>query len=123
MTYQDGTGQEDPIPISRVFAALSDPYCRSICRYAMRTDTVQLEHAEIADYIVDRTQEGTSDDPDRQTVATELRHVHLPKLDDAGLVAYDRERGLVHADCETIAARLDRLQEMIADLQADSVDR
>lgn len=122
MKYQDGTAKEEPTPIGRAFAALSDPHRRSVCRYAMRTDAVQLEHAEIADYIVDRTQEGTSDDPDRRTVATELRHVHLPKLEDAGLVEYDRERGVVRADRETIAAQLDRLRETVVDLQDSRVD-
>lgn len=33
--------------------------------------------------------------PDRETLATELHHIHLPKLDDFGVVDYDCERGMI----------------------------
>ncbi|AGB30723.1 hypothetical protein C488_03846 [Natrinema pellirubrum DSM 15624] len=121
MTHQDGASSEAQPVIDRSLAALSDPYRRSVCRYAMRTQTTRLDHAEIADYIVDRA--SPADDLDRRTVATELRHLHLPKLEDAGLLEYERDSGVVHADRERIADRLERLRATIAELQDVSIDR
>lgn len=118
MTHRDGPKSGAQPRIDRSFAALSDPCRRSVCRYAMRTGASRLEHAEIADYVVDRT----SADRDRRTVATELRHVHLPKLEEAGLLEYDRDGGVVRADRERIAERLERVRAVVADLQNDPTD-
>lgn len=44
----------------------------------------------------DATESGTVAHPDdRNLVLLRLVHIHLPLLDDAGLVAYDDERGTV----------------------------
>ncbi|OAQ51634.1 hypothetical protein HTG_16380 [Natrinema mahii] len=118
MNHQDGTEGGAQPEIDRAFDALSDPCRRSVCRYAMRTDASRLDHAEIADYVVDRTPA----DRDRQAVATELRHVHLPKLEAAGLLEYDRDGGAVRADRERIADRLELLRATVAELQADPAD-
>jgi len=119
MTRWDGAETAESRPIDSAFTALSDPCRRAVCRYAMRTDATTFEHADIADYVVDRAPEGMSD---RRTVATKLRHVHLPKLEEAGLLEYERDSGVVHVDRERIADRLERLRAVVAELQDARVD-
>jgi|GEM_PF-5607024 len=43
------------------------------------------------DAIVDRLHDMTETADDRDQIASELTHVTLPKLDDVGLVQYDRQ--------------------------------
>lgn len=115
--HADRGGDETGRSIDLWFAALSDPRRRSLCRYAMRTDGGPVAHEELVDHVVRRAPETDSAEPDRERVETELRHVHLPKLDDAGMVDYDRQSGVVHIDRETTAERLERVRTMVADLQ------
>ncbi|WP_226004013.1 DUF7344 domain-containing protein [Natrinema salinisoli] len=114
---------EVPDPIDTSFDVLSDPYRRSLCRYAMRTETDAVACEELVDYVVDRAPETAADDLDKQTTATKLRHVHLPKLDGAGMVEYDRRNGTVRVDRSTIAERLERVRAAVADLRDAKVDR
>ncbi|WP_210424956.1 DUF7344 domain-containing protein [Halorussus halobius] len=44
---------------------------------------------ELVDHLVARRAERTGERPGRGHVTTTLHHVHLPKLADAGVVAYD----------------------------------
>lgn len=52
---------------------------------------------------------------DHQQVATGLHHVHLPKLEDAGLVFWDREDGSIAATDRTATAAhaLDVVDEVL----------
>ncbi|QLK27291.1 hypothetical protein HYG81_06730 [Natrinema zhouii] len=117
MTDWNGAGSEDSNLIDSSFIALSDPYRRSLCRYAMRTEATRVTHEELVDYVVERTPEPVAADADRRTVAIKLRHVHLPKLAEAGLIEYDHQSGVVRVDRATIADRLERTRATIADLQ------
>ncbi len=49
------------------------------------------------------------DDPDEDELRAALHHVHLPKLDEAGLVDYDPDRHAVDCEDEKLSALLDRL--------------
>lgn len=56
-----------------------------------------------------------SDDaePDTEAVRIEMYHIHLPKLDDAGFIEWDRERDQVRKGptFDTIEQLLERLAE------------
>ncbi|MGQ3411062.1 DUF7344 domain-containing protein [Natrinema sp. LN54] len=113
--HADGDEKRNSIDLS--FAALSDPCRRSLCRYAMRTGTESVASEDLVDYVIERAPETGSAEPDRRAVETELRHVHLPKLDEAGMVDYDRQSGVVHVDRATVAKRLEDVRAAVADLQ------
>lgn len=75
--------------------------CLQLVADSRRRRTVQqLRHADdgktTVDDLVDRLHSGEPvSDVDRQRLAIQLSHVHLPKLDDHGVVEYDRESGTV----------------------------
>ncbi|WP_226480311.1 DUF7344 domain-containing protein [Natrinema amylolyticum] len=118
MNDRDGTPPGESIDAS--FEVLSDPHRRSLCRYVMRTETEVVTNEELVEYVVERAPETAADDgdsTDEHCVATELRHVHLPKLDEAGLVEYDRRSGVVRVDRATVADRLERVRAIVRDLQ------
>ncbi|RLM56853.1 ArsR family transcriptional regulator [Halobellus sp. Atlit-31R] len=50
---------------------------------------------------------------DRDRIAVELRHVHLPVLDDVGLVTYDTQTG---------AVRLDDVDDVVSGLISRSIE-
>lgn len=58
------------------------------------------------------------DDYDRHDVRTRLHHVHLPKLEGAGVVVWDRDPGEIHRgwafpEVEPLLAVLDEHSERI----------
>lgn len=112
----DGSGS-----IDASFDALSDPCRRSLCRYAMRTETGPVTRDELTDYIADRATETATTDLDRRAIAMELHHVHLPKLDETGMIEYDPQSGVAYVDRTTVAERLERIRATIADLQDGQV--
>ncbi|NEU56440.1 helix-turn-helix transcriptional regulator [Halorussus sp. MSC15.2] len=70
--------------VSDCFEAVSDPRRRYVLAELTGHESTGI--AEIADSVAARTS------LDRQQVTASLKHVHLPKLADFGMVAYDRER-------------------------------
>lgn len=117
MSDHDATEGAQSDSIDASFDALSDPCRRSLCRYAMRTETSTVTREDLADYIVDRAPETAAADTDRRAVATELHHVHLPKLDEADMVEYDPQSGAVYVNRATVAEHLERIRATVADLQ------
>ncbi len=73
-----------------------------------------LPLADLAERVA--TASGPSTSTERLTVA--LDHVHLPKLDDAGIVSYDRDRGRV--TYEGLPRPCERL---LADIAGDGTGR
>ncbi|WP_436925840.1 DUF7344 domain-containing protein [Halosimplex amylolyticum] len=97
--------QSTPAERDALFAVLADPRRRRLLELlehlepGRRTTLSDLsERLAAAEESTEREQ--------RQNVAVTLRHVHLPKLDDAGLVEYDPETNVV----ETVDRTDDRAE-------------
>ncbi|MFB6079513.1 MAG: hypothetical protein ABEJ81_00700 [Haloferacaceae archaeon] len=82
----DRTRRGDRDPLDRAFEMLCHPRRRRILTTFAETDPGDGAFAPDA-FRAD------GEDPDR--VGTELHHVHLPKLADAGYVDWDRDAGRV----------------------------
>ncbi|MBZ6494330.1 DUF7344 domain-containing protein [Natrinema longum] len=119
MSNQNKKRVKEPDSIDQSFDVLRDPCRRSLCRYVMQTETAVITHEEV----VDRVSTSIETTLDRTAVATELRHIHLPKLDEAGLIEYDRESGAVHVDRATTEACLEQVRATVAELQGTQLDR
>lgn len=75
-----------------LFDALSDRHRRHVLAYLHDADgAVELE--ELVDCIVTRDADREADR--REAVATQLHHVHLPKMADIGLLDYDARASTV----------------------------
>ncbi|MDS0293053.1 DUF7344 domain-containing protein [Halogeometricum luteum] len=73
------------------FDVLSNARRRYVVDCLRGRDSAAL--AALADDVAARERRAEDDaDPDAETVAVSLYHVHLPKLAEAGLVEYDSER-------------------------------
>lgn len=95
-----------------LFGALADARRRFVLRYLGRVDgpvAVTELTSELVAWEVERPVADRSGD-DRDAIGLSLLHVHLPKMDDAGLVSYDAGRRTV--------ARADRTAEARSTLRA-----
>ncbi|WP_128476097.1 DUF7344 domain-containing protein [Halorussus pelagicus] len=78
---------ERAVPLDATFDALENEDCRVLLWHLAESDD-----ALVVDDLVDRLAETETDE---ERLRARLHHSHLPKLADAGLVAYDAERELV----------------------------
>lgn len=81
---------------SDIFDILSNYRRVCIIQYLQNVDKEIVELRDVVDYVTDQE---TSDSPkesnysNRKSVYTALRQTHLPKLDDLGIIDYDKARG------------------------------
>jgi len=94
----------DPTPIESLLddRSITDERRRGVVRSIAERDDAAVSPTEIAADL-----ESEWDARNRETIAAELHHVHLPKLDDAGVVEYDAEATAARLldDESTTAAR------------------
>lgn len=135
----DGGGGADSDSIEEPFETLQDPDRRALCRYLLRSDADLVTHEELLEYLLEGSSTaettGTAETPggdrrrdrnrgrSRRITAAQLRHAHLPALDDAGLLEYDPETGVAYVDRGAIVDYLERAQAAIADLLAEREGR
>lgn len=86
------TGNDsDRLELDTVYDILRDRYRRYALYYLQDHDPASAE--ELTEQIaIWETNAGESEDVDeiRERIALELRHTHLPKLRDTGVIEYDR---------------------------------
>lgn len=91
---------DQPTPedsLDELYDVLSNGRRRFVLRY-LRDRTDPVPSGRLAALLASRERSGADgDEADVRRVEVSLRHVHLPRLDDAGLVVYDHERGVVAA--------------------------
>lgn len=95
-SYRDTTADTRPqssardAPLDATFEALANRRCRVALRQLAESDDA-LVVGDLADRLAEELDDAASED----RLRTALHHTHLPKLDDAGVVEYDPDRGLV----------------------------
>lgn len=84
------------IPSDTVLLAVANEHRRVVLRSMDRTDENTMTISALTDQVAEALRNGgPPDDEQRQRVRTALRHTHLPKLEDSGMIAYDTETGQV----------------------------
>jgi len=104
------------------FDVLSDPRRRSLCQYLMQTEAEIVTHEELVEHVCERAVDDIDATIDRRSLAMELRHVHLPKLNSLDAVEYDPQGETVAVDSETISTTLAELQSTIETIQDGQFD-
>lgn len=84
----DGMYQSE-IPLDTTLYLLSHQTRRDIVGYFQTTDGTTAAVDDIVSHLADRDGE----EPSHDDLYTQIHHVHLPKMDDAGLLDYDKRSG------------------------------
>lgn len=106
-----------PSSTDYVFEALNARRRRTICRILQATADREIEDLAMAV----ATQESAADDRpvtnhEWETVFASLYHSHIPKLDDMGVVRFDRATGVVNPGprFEQVVAVLSAVEDVLA---------
>lgn len=87
MSPPTGRSTDYRVDLDQVFSALAHPTRRRILTAIMDDNPRRQEAFEAVEF--------RSDDATRETIEIELRHSHLPHLDEAGFVDWRRRTGEV----------------------------
>ena len=80
----------------RIFEILSNKRRRLVLRYLRQSSDDDIEFRDLVDQVAAWENDTTLEQlesSERKCVYTALRQTHLPKLDEAGVVDFDRQRG------------------------------
>jgi hypothetical protein len=114
----DGTNGSRDIGRSRAVDQLFDLLCamrrRFVLYYLNDVEAEVVPLAELVTYVRDRSTRAAQVPTDRGPIRLALEHVHLPKLEKAGLIEYDPRnetvRGRLHPPFPTIIAHVQALE-------------
>lgn len=82
--------------LDSTLTAVGNEHRRAVLRSLARTDGRSLDRDALTDRVAEQvTGAGPTSSDDHQRIAIKLHHVHLPKLAEWGMVAYDPEVGRV----------------------------
>lgn len=99
-TLIEHPGNDEQLPSNEVLVALADARRQSVLEILLDHQRDPLSVEDISLILTSREQDETLvevDESDRRAVERTLYHIHLPKLDVAGLVSYDETEQLVAA--------------------------
>lgn len=78
--------------VEETMDALADDRRRELLSYLLERDgDGGVEVEALADYVCDGGESGNA-----ERASTRLHHAHLPRLDDAGIVSYERDEETVY---------------------------
>jgi DNA-binding transcriptional ArsR family regulator len=98
-------------PLDEYLRLVADRNRRGVIRELRRTP----DNTATFEELINRLHEEATD-TDRAALAIELRHTHLPKLADNGLVEYDRRSGAVrYQPDDRVETLLDSLPARLSD--------
>jgi len=83
----------------------------------LQTEADIVTHEDLIDFVIERDSTLSDEVSDRQSVAMELRHVHLPKLDSTDAADYEPREEQVFIDSATLLAQLETVQSTVEDIQ------
>lgn len=97
------------VPRDQIFDVLSNERRQRVLQYLKQQDGNQVKLRELVDYVA--AQENSKSVADlnsneRKRVYTALRQQHLPKLDDTGVIRYERQRGEIELTDSTETAQM-----------------
>ena len=104
------TGEDDTLSQSERLELLSSKRRRTLLEVLANSTATTHSLESLATAITQTEQPSALGARPARRVCLSLHHVHLPKLDDAGLVTYDAARNVVeHTDDELAERLLDRV--------------
>jgi hypothetical protein len=90
-------GGSEEVSLSRVFGILKNSRRRRVIRY-LRRQEAQVTVSDLAEHIAaieNDTEPAKLSSKQRKRVYVGLYQCHLPKMDDAGVIEYDKDRGTI----------------------------
>lgn len=90
------------IPSNDLLEALAHARRRSVCEVLATADREFLPLEELSERVASRRHDGADGPAEPRAVRIELHHVHLPKLDEAGLLEYDHETNTVYYESDPV---------------------
>jgi hypothetical protein len=92
----DQPSNSSEIPLEAVFTVLSDEYRRIVLTYLLQENKL-VAVDELVNHLLEEPQSGDKfrQDEVRESVAIALHHIHLPMMDDVGMIEYDPEQNEV----------------------------
>lgn len=92
VTQKRSTNPSASVPLDDVFEVLADRQRRHVIKYLLECDP-PVTTREIADALQSRDQVGSVEK--HRELRISIHHIHLPKLDENGIVDYDSEANQV----------------------------
>lgn len=123
MTDRNVVGASDNTCTAISFDLLSDPCRQSIFQYVLQTRTDSVSFTELATNVGPRPASSAETDAESQALELELRHVHLPMLDDAGLLEYEPSTDRIRLDQSAFTDCLEDVHSTVTALQNASLEQ
>ena len=114
---EDQSSEPEPLPLDVVFEILKNKRRRLVLRFVKEQDDESVDLGELAEHVAalenDKSVSGLTSG-ERKRVYVGLYQCHLPKMDDADIVEFDRNRGTIElGECA------DQLEEYLDNQSSD----